>query len=119
MTMITRRDFFLASAAAAFSAAAQAQAPTAAAVPVEGRDYVRLNTPVPVPAGPAGPSHGVVAQPVLVARDMVTAYIDADNSNRTGFAVNGTTLGAEYALVVTGASGRVLGIAGPYPGRHL
>jgi protein dithiol oxidoreductase (disulfide-forming) len=51
MTMITRRDFSLATAAAALSGSALAQGPTAAAAPTEGRDYVRLNTPVPVPAG--------------------------------------------------------------------
>jgi protein dithiol oxidoreductase (disulfide-forming) len=51
MTMITRRDFSLATAAAALSGSALAQGPTAAAGPTEGRDYVRLNTPVPVPAG--------------------------------------------------------------------
>jgi len=51
MTMITRRDFSLATAAAALSGSTLAQAPSAAAAPTEGRDYVRLNTPVPVPAG--------------------------------------------------------------------
>ena len=47
--MITRRDFSLiaASTAAGLGSAAQAQG----AAPAEGRDYVRLNTPVPVPAG--------------------------------------------------------------------
>ena len=43
--MITRRDFSLATVAAAIGSAAQAQAPT------EGKDFVRLNTPVAVPGG--------------------------------------------------------------------
>lgn len=47
--MITRRDFSLATAAVAIGAAQTAHAQGAA--PVEGRDYVRLNQPVPVPAG--------------------------------------------------------------------
>lgn len=46
-TMITRRDFTLAATAAMTGSAVLAQANA----PVEGRDYVRLNTPVPVPAG--------------------------------------------------------------------
>ena len=48
--MITRRDFALTAAAtvAGGGTAAQAQVATA---PTEGRDYVRLNTPVAVPAG--------------------------------------------------------------------
>ena len=46
---ITRRNFSLASAAAALGAGPAAQAQGAA--PVEGRDFVRLNTPVAVPAG--------------------------------------------------------------------
>jgi thiol:disulfide interchange protein DsbA len=50
-TMITRRSFSLAGAAAALAGVVQAQAPSAAAAPIEGRDYVRLNTPVAVPAG--------------------------------------------------------------------
>ena len=47
--MITRRDFSLTAAAAAFGVAGGARAQGAA--PTEGRDYVRLNTPVAVPAG--------------------------------------------------------------------
>ncbi len=43
--MITRRDFSLATVVAAIGSAAQAQAPT------EGKDFVRLNTPVAVPGG--------------------------------------------------------------------
>ena len=43
--MITRRDFSLATVAAAIGSAAQAQEPT------EGKDFVRLNTPVAVPGG--------------------------------------------------------------------
>ena len=43
--MITRRDFSLVTVAAAIGSAAQAQAPT------EGKDFVRLNTPVAVPGG--------------------------------------------------------------------
>ena len=48
-TMITRRDFSLTAAAAALGVAGNARAQGAA--PTEGRDYVRLNTPVAVPAG--------------------------------------------------------------------
>ena len=48
-TMITRRDFSLTAAAAALGVAGSARAQGAA--PTEGRDYVRLNTPVAVPAG--------------------------------------------------------------------
>lgn len=48
-TMITRRDFSLTTAAIALGATQAAQAQGAA--PVEGRDFVRLNEPVPVPAG--------------------------------------------------------------------
>jgi thiol:disulfide interchange protein DsbA len=47
--MITRRDFSLTAAAAALLPGTTAWAQAAA--PVEGRDFVRLNTPVPVPAG--------------------------------------------------------------------
>ena len=47
--MITRRNFSLAGAAAALGAGPAAQAQGAA--PVEGRDFVRLNTPVAVPGG--------------------------------------------------------------------
>ena len=47
--MITRRDFSLATAVAALGAGTAAQGQAAA--PVEGRDFVRLNTPAPVPAG--------------------------------------------------------------------
>jgi protein dithiol oxidoreductase (disulfide-forming) len=49
--MISRREFSLAAAVAAVSGAAQVQAQSSGAAPVEGRDYVRLNTPVAVPAG--------------------------------------------------------------------
>ena len=48
-TMITRRDFSLTAAATALGVAGSARAQGAA--PTEGRDYVRLNTPVAVPAG--------------------------------------------------------------------
>jgi thiol:disulfide interchange protein DsbA len=48
-TMITRRDFSLTSAALALGVGSSAQAQGAA--PVEGRDFVRLNTPVAVPGG--------------------------------------------------------------------
>jgi protein dithiol oxidoreductase (disulfide-forming) len=48
--MINRRDFTL-SAAAALAGTARAQATSPGAVPTEGRDYVRLNTPVAVPGG--------------------------------------------------------------------
>ena len=48
-TMITRRDFSLAISAVAFGAGQAAQAQGAA--PAEGKDYVRLNTPVAVPGG--------------------------------------------------------------------
>jgi protein dithiol oxidoreductase (disulfide-forming) len=44
-----RRDFTLSAGAALLVAASNAQAQAAA--PVEGRDFVRLNTPAPVPAG--------------------------------------------------------------------
>jgi len=47
--MITRRDFSLATTAAALAMAGPAQAQGPA--PAEGRDFVRLNTPVAVPAG--------------------------------------------------------------------
>ena len=47
--MITRRDFSLTAAALALGAGQAANAQGAA--PVEGRDYVRLNAPVAVPAG--------------------------------------------------------------------
>jgi len=47
--MITRRDFSLATTAAALGMAGPAQAQGPA--PAEGRDFVRLNTPVAVPAG--------------------------------------------------------------------
>jgi thiol:disulfide interchange protein DsbA len=48
-TMITRREFSLATAAVAISAVPGAFAQGGA--PVEGRDYVRLNQPVAVPGG--------------------------------------------------------------------
>jgi protein dithiol oxidoreductase (disulfide-forming) len=48
-TMIKRRDFSLTAAATALGIGTAAKAQGAA--PVEGRDYVRLNTPVAVPAG--------------------------------------------------------------------
>jgi len=47
--MITRRDFSLITATAALGMAGAAKAQGAA--PTEGRDYVRLNAPVAVPAG--------------------------------------------------------------------
>jgi protein dithiol oxidoreductase (disulfide-forming) len=47
MNMITRRDFSLTAAAALAGTAAWAQG----AAPTEGRDFVRLNTPVAVPGG--------------------------------------------------------------------
>lgn len=47
--MITRRNFSLTAAAAALGVATTAAQAQAAAAPVEGRDYVRLNTPVAVP----------------------------------------------------------------------
>lgn len=47
--MITRRDFSVATAAVTLTTGHAAWAQTAA--PVEGRDFVRLNTPVPVPGG--------------------------------------------------------------------
>jgi len=47
--MITRRNFSLAASAAALGAGAVVRAQGAA--PVEGRDFVRLNTAVPVPSG--------------------------------------------------------------------
>lgn len=47
--MITRRDFSLAGAATLLGASPAAQAQGNA--PVEGRDFVRLNTPVAVPGG--------------------------------------------------------------------
>ena len=53
--MITRREFSAAASAAIALAAlghgAAAFAQAAGAAPVEGRDFVRLNSPVPVPAG--------------------------------------------------------------------
>jgi len=49
--MITRRNLSLAAAALAAGSTLRAQAPSAAPPPTEGRDYVRLNPPVPVPAG--------------------------------------------------------------------
>ena len=49
--MLTRRDFSLATAAVALGAAQSAQAQGAAAAPVEGRDFVRLNEPVAVAGG--------------------------------------------------------------------
>jgi thiol:disulfide interchange protein DsbA len=48
-TMITRRDFSVATVAATLAAGPAAWAQAAA--PVEGKDFVRLNTPVPVPGG--------------------------------------------------------------------
>ncbi len=48
--IITRRNFSLITAAVAVTVATRAQA-QGAATPSEGRDYVRLNTPVAVPAG--------------------------------------------------------------------
>jgi thiol:disulfide interchange protein DsbA len=48
-TMITRREFSLATAVAALSTGTLAQGQAGA--PVEGRDFVRLNVPAPVPAG--------------------------------------------------------------------
>lgn len=48
-TMITRRDFSLTVTAAGLGLGSAARAQGAA--PTEGRDYVRLNTPVAVPAG--------------------------------------------------------------------
>ena len=45
--MISRRDFSLSAVALGFGSVARAQA----AAPVEGKDYVRLNTPVAVPGG--------------------------------------------------------------------
>ena len=45
--MITRRDFSLTAAALVAGSAAQAQG----AAPTEGRDFVRLNSPVAVPGG--------------------------------------------------------------------
>jgi len=48
-TMITRRNFSLTAAATALGVGTAAQAQGAA--PTEGRDYVRLNTPVAVPGG--------------------------------------------------------------------
>jgi thiol:disulfide interchange protein DsbA len=47
--MITRRDFSIATSLVAFGLGQTAHAQGAA--PVEGRDYVRLNEPVPVPGG--------------------------------------------------------------------
>ena len=49
--MLTRRDFSLATAAVALGAVQSAQAQGAAAAPVEGRDFVRLNEPVAVAGG--------------------------------------------------------------------
>jgi thiol:disulfide interchange protein DsbA len=49
MIMITRRDFSLSAAAIALGIGTAAKAQGAA--PIEGRDYVRLNTPVAVPGG--------------------------------------------------------------------
>ena len=49
--MITRRNFSVAGVAVAAGSAVRAQAPSGAPPPTEGRDYVRLNPPVPVPAG--------------------------------------------------------------------
>jgi thiol:disulfide interchange protein DsbA len=54
MTMISRRDFSLTTATAAAAAVALvagASARAQGAAPVEGRDFVRLNTPVAVPGG--------------------------------------------------------------------
>lgn len=48
--MITRRDFSMTAAAAALGAVTTA-AKAQAGAPVEGRDFVRLNTPVDVPGG--------------------------------------------------------------------
>ena len=47
--MISRRDFSLTAAAAALGVGTAARAQGAA--PIEGKDYVRLNTPVAVPGG--------------------------------------------------------------------
>ena len=49
LNMITRREFTLSTAAATLLGATAARAQAAA--PAEGRDFVRLNTPVAVPAG--------------------------------------------------------------------
>ena len=49
--MLKRRDFSLATAAVALGAVQSAQAQGAAAAPVEGRDFVRLNEPVAVAGG--------------------------------------------------------------------
>ncbi len=49
--MITRRDFSMTVAATALGVATAAAQAQAAAAPVEGRDFVRLNTPVAVPGG--------------------------------------------------------------------
>ena len=49
--MITRRNFSLTAAAAAAALGAGQIARAQGAAPAEGKDYVRLNTPVPVPGG--------------------------------------------------------------------
>jgi hypothetical protein len=51
---------------------------------------------------------GVIAPSILLPKDTVTAYVDADNSALTGFTADGLELGADYALAVTGAAGRIL-----------
>lgn len=64
--------------------------------------------PLPAPPGPSGPGPVSPVPPLLVPQDTVTAYIDADNSNLTGFRAGGLEIGAEYALSVTGAAGKIL-----------
>jgi hypothetical protein len=63
---------------------------------------------LPSPPAPAGPGPISPVPPLLVPQDTVTVYIDADNSNLTGFSLDGPGIGAEYALLVTGAAGRIL-----------
>ena len=68
-----------------------------------------MTRPVPSTSRPSGPSPVQPALPVLMALDTVKVFIDSDDSALTGYRMEGLDLGADYALVVTGAGGNIIG----------